>query len=500
MSHVAAVVAAVLIAGVGFSGAVGDDHIVAISGLEHGGECVGRLSVEDLGSVGVVGGDDHEGVGQVNVLHGVGDGLIEIVGFTDLAASVASVVLLVDGSALDLQEVAIRVAGRVGVEQVQSLLGHVLERGALVAEPLVVHSAHGRVGVLGRILRGGLGRVELGRHVAVAHQGEHRLALLVFERVHCGRIVFDGLVAHFLGLLPHGLASVFAALHGLAEVLGAAADGHVSAGIKQLLGNGTDAAVFLELVGEAALERVVGAAVGLALWAVAATLGGVRFEHGRGGVLDFGGGHIAGGLARRLGEFEQVELRVAVHVNVHGVVVGLGAGCPCGAGCGGIGHCGELARVRVGVEAAVGVLADCAVAAVAAQREGGVLAGAGVGVAEFCRLADCIEAFEVAVRTLEIIAGDGDLGIAHAVTDEQDDVLGVAVADGSNALCAAVLSQFRNGLAVQVVGGGFVSERRCRECAERCNGSDCCNRSLESLSIAHLVLLSSACAVLRFPR
>lgn len=127
----------------------------------------------------------------------------------------------------------------------------------------------------------------------------------------CGRIVLDGLVAHFLGLLPHGLASAFAALHGLAEVLGTTADGHVSAGIEQLLGNGTDAAVFLELVGKAALERVVGAAVGLALRTVAATLGGVRFEHGRGGVL----------------------------------------------------------------------------------------AGAGIGVAELCRLADCVKAFEVAVCT-----------------------------------------------------------------------------------------------------
>lgn len=214
----------------------------------------------------------------------------------------------------------------------------------------------------------------------------------------CGRIVLDGLVAHFLGLLPHGLASAFAALHGLAEVLGTTADGHVSAGIEQLLGNGTDAAVFLELAGEAALERVVGAAVGLALRAVAATLGGVRFEHGRGGVL----------------------------------------------------------------------------------------AGAGIGVAELCRLADCVKAFEVAVCTPEIIAGDGDFGIAHAVTDEQDDVLGGAVADGRNALCAAVLSQFRNGLAVQIVSGSFVGERRCRKRAERCNGSDCCNRSFESLSIAHL--------------
>ena len=131
---------------------------------------------------------------------------------------------------------------------------------------------------------------------------------------------------------------------------------------------------------------------------------------------------------------------------------------------------------------------------------GGVLAGAGIGVAELCRLADCVKAFEVAVCPLEIIAGDGDFGIAHAVTDEQDDVLGGAVADGRNALCAAVLSQFRNGLAVQIVSGSFVGERRCRKRAERCNGSDCCNRSFESLSIAHLFLLSSACAVLQSPR
>ena len=448
----------------------------------------------------MVGGNDHEGVAQINVLHGVGDGLIEIVGFTNLAASVASVILLVDGSAFNLQEVAVCVAGRVGFEQIERLLSHVSERGALVAEPVGVRSAYGRVGVFGRVLGGGLGWVELGRHVAIAHQGEHRLAFLVFERVHGSRIVLDGLVAHFLGLLPHGLASVFAALHSLAEVLGTAADGHISAGIEQLLGDGADAAVFLELVGKAALERVVGAAVGLALRAVAAALGGVRFEHSRGGVLNFGGGHVTGGHALGLGQLDQVELRVAVHVNVHGVIVGLGTGCPCGAGCGGIGHFGELARIRIGVEVALVILADRAVAAVAAQREGGVLAGAGVGIAEHCRLTDCVEAFEVTVCTLQVIACDGDFRIAHAVTDEQDDVLGVAVANGCNALCAAVLGQFRNGLAVQIVSGSFVGERRCRERTERCGGSDCCNRSFESPSIAHLFLLSLACAVLRSPR
>ena len=448
----------------------------------------------------MVGGNDHEGVAQINVLHGVGDGLIEIVGFTNLAASVASVILLVDGSAFNLQEVAVRVAVRVGFEQIERLLGHVSERGALVAEPLVVHGAHGRVGILGRILSGGLGRIELGGHVAIAHQGEHRLAFLVFERVHGSRIVLDGLVAHGLSLLPHGLASVFAALHSLAEVLGTAADGHISAGIEQLLGNGTDAAVLLELIHEATFRSIIRGTVGLALRTVAATLGGVRFEHGRGGVLDFGGGHIAGGLACRLGEFEQIELRIAINVYIDRVVVSLSAGCPCGAGCGGIGHCGELARVRVGVEAALVILADRTVAAVAAQREGGVLTGAGIGVAELCRLADCVKAFKVTVCTLQVIAGDGNFGIAHAVANEQDDVLGVAIADGRNALCAAMLSQFRNGLAVQIVSGSFVGECRCRERTERCSGSDCCNRSFESPSIVHLFLLSLACAVLRSPR
>ena len=486
MSHVATVVSAVLVAGVSFSGAVGDDHVVSVSGLEHGGERVSRLSVEDLGGVGVVGGDDHEGVAQINVLHGVGDGLIEIVGFTDLAASVACVILLVDRSAFNLQEVAVRVAGRVGFEQIERLLGHVSERGAPVAEPVGVRGAYGRVGVFGRVLGGGLGWVELGRHVAVAHQGEHRLAFLVFERVHGSRIVLDGLVAHSLGLLPHGLASVFAALNGLAEVLGTAADGHVGAGIEQLLGNRTDAAVLLELIHEATFRSIIRGTVGLALRTVAATLGGVRFEHGRGGVLDFGGGHIAGGLACRLGEFEQIELRIAINVYIDRVVVSLSAGCPCGAGCGGIGHCGKLARVRVGVEAALVILADRTVAAVAAQREGGVLTGAGIGVAELCRLADCVKAFKVTVCTLQVIAGDGNFGIAHAVANEQDDVLGVAIADGRNALCAAVLSQFRNGLAVQIVSGSFVGECRCGECAERRYGCDRRDCALQSFTLAHV--------------
>ena len=275
MLHVTTVVAAFLISGVLLSGAVGDDHVVAVGGLEHGGERIGRLSVENLRGVGVVGGDDHERVGKINVLQHVGDGLIEIIGLTDLSTGIAGMILLVDRSALDLQEETVGLAGRIGIEQFECLLGHVLERGALVAEPLIVHSAHGRIGVLGRILGGRLRRVELGRHIAIAHQREYRLAFLVFKRVHGRRIVFDGLVAHLLGLFPHGLTRIFAALYGLAEVLGTAADSHVGAGVEQLLGDGADAAVLLKLVHEATLRSIIRGTIGLALRTVAATLGGM---------------------------------------------------------------------------------------------------------------------------------------------------------------------------------------------------------------------------------
>ena len=485
MLHVAAVVAAVCIARIVLGGAVGDDHVVAISGLQHGGQCVSRLGVEDLGGVRVVGGDDHQRVREIHVLHGVGNGLVEVVGLADLAAGIACVVLLIDRGALDLQEEAVLLAVRVVIQQIERLLGHVLERGALIAEPVGVRGAHGRVGVLGRILGGGLGRVELGRHVTVAHQGEHWLAVLVLQGVHRGRIVLDGLEAHFLGLFPHGLALVFTTLHGLTEVLGTTADGYVGAGVEQLLGDGADAAVFLKLVDEALLGGIVGRAVGLALWAVAGTFGRMRFQHGRGGILDFGGGHIAGGFAGRLGQLEEVQLRIAVNINVNGVVVGLGAGGPCGTGCGGIGYGGKLARIGVGDQLAVAILADGAVLAAVADGEGRVLTGAGLHVAERAGLADRVETVEVAVGALQVVAGDGDFRIAHAVAEEQDDVLRVLVADGGDALRAAMLGEFRDRLAIGAVGG-ISCERRCGERAERCDGGECCDRALQSFVLAHV--------------
>ena len=211
----------------------------------------------------------------------------------------------------------------------------------------------------------------------------------------------------------------------------------------------------------------------------------MRFQHGRGSILDFGGGHIAGGFAGRLGQLEEVQLRIAVNINVNGVVVGLGAGGPGGTGGGGIGYGGKLARIGVGDQLAVAILADSAVLTAIADREGGVLASTSLHVTKRARLADRVKSVEAAVGTLQIVTGDSDFRIAHAVADEQHHILGFFVADSCDALRAAVLRQFRNGLAVGAVGG-VGRERRCGERAERCDGGEGRDCARESLVLAHV--------------
>ena len=421
----------------------------------------------------MVGGHDDEGVAQVDLLEGGGDGLVKVVGLADLAAGVGVVVLLVDGSAFDLQEEAL-LGLRVGLEQVERLVGEVGEGRALIAEPLGVGGAHGRVLVLGGVLLGGHRRVELGRQVAVAEQGEHRLAILVGQVLEAVDVTaLDGLETAVSGLLPQGVA----VLVELVEVLGAAADGHVGARVEQLLGDGADATVGLELVGEAPADAgelgvfdidlavaVLVGAVPLALRAVAGALGGVGFLDRRSGILDLGGGRVAGGEAVGLGELNEAELRVALDVHGHGVVVGLGAGRPAGAGGGGVGDRGDHAGGLGTGELALGILGHQRIVGAAAQRERGVLADAAFGGLagrglECARLADLVEALERAVDAVQVVACDSDLGISHAVADEQDDVLRLRVADRGDALGPAVHRQGVHALAVQIVGAAR-GERR----------------------------------------
>ena len=422
----------------------------------------------------VVGGHDDQRFVQVHLVERGGDGLVQVVGLADLAASVGVVVLLVDRGALDLQEEAVALAVRVGLEQVDGLARHVgqgggVAVGVLVAEPVGVGGALDRVLVLGRVLLGGHARRELGLQVAVGHQGQHRLAVILqgVERVD---VLLHGFIAHRLGLIPHGHAGVLAALHGLVQILGAAADRHVGAGVEHLLGDRADAAVLLELGDLALVGGVVAGAVGLALRSIAGAQRGMRHLGCRGGVLDFGGGHIAGGLAGGLGQLGQVHLRGAVDIHVQRVVVGLGTGGPCGAGGRGVGHRGD-GRLALVLDAV-------------AERERGVLAGANGGVAVSGRLSDTVEAIERAVRAMQVVAGDGDFGIAHAIADEQDDVLGLGVADGDvlDALRGTMRRQVGGGLAVGRVG-------HAADAGERGGGDERRHGSLQHVMLVHFMPL-----------
>jgi hypothetical protein len=109
--------------------------------------------------------------------------------------------------------------------------------------------------------------------------------------------VGDDPVAAGLRLLKHGQVLVPAGLHLLVEEPLAAAEGDVRAGLHQLLGDRAGAAV---------LGRVDGAGGRRRVGAFAVAAHHVRTQHGRGGVLDLGGGHVPGAEAGLLGELEDV--------------------------------------------------------------------------------------------------------------------------------------------------------------------------------------------------
>lgn len=147
---------------------------------------------------------------------------------------------------------------------------------------------------------------------------------------------------------------------------------------------------------------------------------------------------------------------------------------------------GNLAGIRIGVQIALTVLTDGTVGAVGTEREGRVLSGAGFHVVERTGLTYRVKTVEMAVDTLEIVTCHGDFGVAHAVADEQDDILGGLVADCCDALCAAMLGQFGHGFAVRTVGGCAVSERRYGERAKRGDGGERRDGALKSLVLAHV--------------
>ena len=170
----------------------------------------------------------------------------------------------------------------------------------------------------------------------------------------------------------------------------------------------------------------------------------MRLEHRWRGILNFRSSHVTGGKTLGFGELDKVQLRIAVDVDVDRVVVGLGAGSPSGARSRGVGHGSDDASVLVN-SACLRILA---IAGAGAQRESGVLAGAGFRSVQI-RLANLVKAIERTIGTMQVITGNRDFRITHAVADEENNVFrrGVTV-HTRNALGATVLGQCVNTLAV----------------------------------------------------
>ena len=292
-------------------------------------------------------------------------------------------VLLVDARALDLEEEALAV-----VQQRDRLGGHPGQLGLGGGQVGVRHAPS-------RVLERTVGRRvrtrPLHRQVARGEEPEHRLVLVgLRDGVHLG-LGLDDLVAADLGLLRQGQVLVLARHRRLAEGRLPAAHGDVGARGEDLLG---DRAV------PAVLERVRGAGLARGDRAVAGAFRDVRGLDRGGRVLDLGGGDVPRLEAALLGQLEERHLLLALDVDGDRAAVGLGARRPAAAAGRGVGHVVGLAGLPV-------------------QREGRVLPGEG----------QAVDAGEAAVRAELVVAGGGDLGVAHAVADEEDDVLGPAALD-----------------------------------------------------------------------
>ncbi len=344
-----------------------------------------RGGLDDLAGVAVVGGDDDQRVAvRALVVEGLLDRGVEGDGLTDLTARVRGVVLLVDRGALDLQEEALLAVLGLLVQHVERLGRHLGQ----------VRLGGGAGGVRGALRRSGAGarrrRADpLQVHVVRGERAQDRGARGGLAQAGG---VGDDLVAGRLRLVGHGLALERAGLHGLVEEDLAAAEQHVRLGLHELLGDRAGAAV----------DLVVDSTGGHRLRALAAAVDDVRAEHGRRRVLELGGGHVAGPVSGLLRQLQDRRHGLAVRKHRDRAVVGLAAGRPAGAGRGRVGHVFGQGRVRL------------------LHGVGGVRAGQRQRVHG-----------QPAVRPDLVVAGDGDLAVAHAVTDQQDDVAGGAALDGA---------------------------------------------------------------------
>lgn len=125
----------------------------------------------------------------------------------------------------------------------------------------------------------------------------------------------------------------------------------------------------------------------------------MRHQRGRRGILQFCGRDVAGGFTGCFRQFKQRDLICAVDIDANRAVIGFRAGGPGGGRRGRIRYVVWLVRFLV-------------------QRVMGVLAG------ERQR----INTGKEAAGPHRLIACRGDFGIAHAIANQQDDILRRAIA------------------------------------------------------------------------
>ena len=364
-----------------------DGHVVLLGDLV---DILLAHVADDLRGVGVIGGDDDEGLAVLlGEFEGLLDSLVKVDGLADLATGVGGMVLLIDGRALHLEEETLVTV----LENVDGLLRHRGERGDVRRALRVIRAGSGllKVAVLLR-----LGALPTNRHVALGKQAENRLILRSLgDLVQLGGVGRND-VALLLGVIDNRLALALTSANGLAERLRPTAQRDICAGLDNLLGDGTLAALLLQIV----------ATLFFILWAVALTGLDVGRLDGRSGVLNLRGRDVARLLTRLLRLFQQRLLGGAVDIDGNRAVIRLGARRPGGTGGGRIRDVVWLALLIQGI-----------VRVLAGDRQG-------------------IDALKETARALGVVARHRNLRIAHTIADEEDDVLGTRLAD-------RVLHEFR---------------------------------------------------------
>ena len=232
-------------------------------------------------------------------------------------------VLLIDGRAFDLQEETFLVA----TQQVNRFLRHLRQRRHRGVTLRVWRTGHRRLIDITVIRR--LRPFPAYRHIAIGKESQQRFILTGFRRGGKRSRVGHNLVAARLRLLAQGFALPLARRRRFGKGLRAAAQGDIRSGVQQLFGNGAFAPFF---------QRIARAFFAGNRRAVAFTRCHMRYQRRGGGVLQLGGGNVAGSQPRRFRQLKDGLMRILMNIDAQRAVISLHAGGPGGGGGRRVGH------------------------------------------------------------------------------------------------------------------------------------------------------------------